>query len=301
MSKLMWTACLALAATTASATGETHCPGNVVSLPYRIANRHQMIVSLSINHAGPYDFLFDTGTQITMIEPTLADELQLSREGEASVTSVGVKASASFARIELAELGTYAARDLKVLVYDLRHLPASGLNIRGVLGEDFLERFDILLDNTHHLLCLDNAGAMRAEIRGQHVPLLTQGSTQRSDLPDSLIVSVKLSDGMRPVRLKLDSGTNVPFLYNTPEYMALGLFRGTALRGGANGFQQAITSLPPQQMKIGSVQISGVHFVTLASAKKDTHSSDFDGLLTLGLFRRVFINHAEHFAILEPM
>jgi hypothetical protein len=26
----------------------------------------------------------------------------------------------------------------------------------------------------------------------------------------------------------------------------------------------------------------------------------FDGVLTIGLFRRVFIDHTEHFAVLEP-
>ncbi len=59
---------------------------------------------------------------------------------------------------------------------------------------------------------------MRAEVKGQHVALLTPGQTQDgAPLPKSLIVSVRLSDGMRPVRLKLYSGTNVPFLYNTSE------------------------------------------------------------------------------------
>jgi hypothetical protein len=43
-----------------------------------------------------------------------------------------------------------------------------------------------------------------------------------------------------------------------------------------------------------------VPFFTLAGAHKDSRKSDFDGLLTLGLFRRVFINHAEHYAVLDP-
>ena len=39
---------------------------------------------------------------------------------------------------------------------------------------------------------------------------------------------------------------------------------------------------------------------TLVGAQKDRRTSDFDGLLTLGLFRRVFIAHADHFAIFDP-
>jgi hypothetical protein len=51
-------ATLVLTATAASAlTAETHCPGNVESLPYRSLNRHQIVVPVSINHAGPYSGL----------------------------------------------------------------------------------------------------------------------------------------------------------------------------------------------------------------------------------------------------
>jgi hypothetical protein len=37
------------------------------------------------------------------------------------------------------------------------------------------------------------------------------------------------------------------------------------------------------------------------SAQKDSRTSDFDGLLTMGLFRRVFICHKDHFAVLDPL
>jgi hypothetical protein len=143
---------------------------------------------------------------------------------------------------------------------------------------------------------------MRGEVKGSHIPLLTPTQADGSPLPKSLIVSARLSDGMRPVRLKLDSGSNVPFLYNTSEYMALGLFRGASLHGGgANGAQRSFMALPPQNMKIGSVEISKVPFITLAGAQKDSRTSDFDGLLTMGLFRRVFICHTDHFAVLDPL
>ena len=66
---------------------ESRCPGNVASLPFRIANRHQMIVPVSINHQGPFAFLLDTGTQITMINPELAAALHLAKESAATVAS----------------------------------------------------------------------------------------------------------------------------------------------------------------------------------------------------------------------
>ena len=35
-----------------------------------------------------------------------------------------------------------------------------------------LERFDMLIESTHHLLCLDGSGAMRSYVKGPHIPLV---------------------------------------------------------------------------------------------------------------------------------
>jgi hypothetical protein len=299
MATFKWFASFLLAATMVhTLPAETRCPGNVASLPFRTVNRHQMIVPVSINHAGPFSFLLDTGTQMTMVDPALAAAIHLETTGKADVASVGMQAAASFAQADLVEAGSHSVANQKVLVYDLANLQATGLNIQGVLGEDFLEQFDMLIDNGHSLLCLDDSAAMRGEVKGSRIPLLAQADG--SQLASSLIVVARLSDGMRPVRLKLDSGSNVPFLYNTSEYMALGMFRGASLHGGSGTAQKTFMALPPQDVKIGSAELGTVPFITLASAQKNTHTSEFDGLLTMGLFKRVFIDHADHFAVLEP-
>ena len=259
-----------------------------------------MIVTVSVDRFGPFNFLLDTGTQITMVDPSLAVSLHLSTQGAAEVVSVGIHASAPFARLDLLEIGSHSVSNQKVLVYDLKNLQGTGLEIQGVLGEDFLEQFDMLIDNAHRLLCLDDAGTMRANVKGTHVPLEISASTDDATLPKPLIVVTRLSDGRRAIRLKLDSGTNVSFLYNTDEYMALGLFRGASLHGGASGSQQTFMALPPQKVRIGSVEIEKVPFTTLVGALKDSRTSNFDGLLTMGLFRQIFIDHADHFAVLRP-
>ena len=113
-------ASLVLAATIVSTlSAETHCPGNAASVPLHLVNRHQMIVAVSANHSGPYNFLLDTGTQITMVDPSLAAELHLSISGEAEVASVGFHAAASFSNLDLLEVGSHAVTNQKVLVYDL--------------------------------------------------------------------------------------------------------------------------------------------------------------------------------------
>jgi hypothetical protein len=63
--------------------------------------------------------------------------------------------------------------------------------------------------------------------------------------------------------------------------------------------QPAFSVLPPQDVKIGSVKLPGVAFLS-TTADKDSFAQGFDGVLTTGLFRRVFIDHADRFAVLEP-
>jgi hypothetical protein len=56
--------------------------------------------------------------------------------------------------------------------------------------------------------------------------------------------------------------------------------------------QPILTALPPQVVKIGSLELSGVSFFS-TTIEKDSFVKGFDGVLTMGLFRRVFIDHAD--------
>ncbi len=295
-------ASLVLAATIVPALpAETHCPGNVASLPFRLANRHQIVLAVSINHTGPYNFQLDTGTQVTMIDPSLAAGLHLETQGAAIVAGAGSRQSASIAKLDLLEAGSHSVASQRVIVYEVQNLQSADLHIQGILGEDFLEHFDLLIDNAHSLLCLDDTGAMRAGVKGTHIPLVASAPADGAALPGLLIIAAHLSDGTRPVRLMLDSGANAPILYNTAQYMALQLSQTVALRGsGVDGTQRIFSALPPQDVKIGALEFTGVPFFSLAGSQKDSLAKGFDGVLTMGLFRRIFIDHTEHFAVLDP-
>ena len=212
MATLQWFASLLLAATILPAlAAETHCPGNVASVPLRFVDRHRIVVAVSINHTGPYNFLLDSGAQITMIDPTLAAALHLDTRGAAVVSGVGSGRSASYTQLALVEAGYKGVANQKVLVYDLQNLHSEDQHLRGILGEDFLEKFDVLIDNAHRLLCLDDSAAMRAEVKGPHIPLVaTAEADELGATPGLLLITVRLSDGLRPVRLLLDSGVNEP-------------------------------------------------------------------------------------------
>jgi hypothetical protein len=300
MKNYNWFGCVALVATIVPVlAAKTGCPGNVASVPLRLVSSHLFIVSVSINHSGPYEFLLDTGTDTTVVGPSLAAELHLSTKETVPVSGAGFQGSASIAHLDLLQAGSHAVAGQEALVYGLMNLGSVDSHIRGILGEDFLEHFDMLIDNPHKLLCLDDSGVMRAEVKGSHTALVAANPTpDGSPSPKLLFISASLSDGTSPVLLKLDSGTNGPFLYNTSGHKASG---GESVVGcGANGDEKIFSALPPQDVKIGSQKLTNVTFMTLAHPAKDSDRKEFDGLLSFDLFRRVFINHSEHFAVLEP-
>src|ERR1700677_2345987 len=227
MTTFPWFASLVLSATIVPPlAAETHCPGNVASVPFRLVNRHWIVLALSIDHTGTYNFLLDSGAQITMIDPSLATALHLDTQGRAEVFVLGSGQSASYTQLDLVEAGSPSVANQKVLVHDLQNLRSPDAHLQGILGEDFLEHFDLLIDNAHRLLCLDDSAAMRAEVKGPHIPLATTADAdQVGALPAFLIVTVSLSNGLRPVRLLIDSGANESVLFNTSEYMVPQPFR----------------------------------------------------------------------------
>jgi hypothetical protein len=262
MTTFKWFASLVLTATIApTLLAESHCPGSVASLPFRLVNRYQIVLAVSINHSGPYDFLLDTGTQITMMGPSLAAELHLNTKDAAVVSGAGFHESASFTQLDLIEAGSHVVANQKVLVYGLLNLRSVDPHIRGILGEDFLEHLDLLIDYAHKLLCFDDSAVMRAEVKGPHIALVAPAQTaDGASLPKLLIIAARLSGETRPVRLMLDSGANIPYLYNTsqrllPQTMAPASFGGRSLvGGGADGNQHVFSALPPQAVRIGSIE-----------------------------------------------
>jgi Aspartyl protease len=280
---------------------KTRCPGNAASVPLHLLDG-QIVVDVLVNHSGAYPFLLDTGTQTTTIDPSLADQLRLITQGTEEIAGVGFQTAASTVMLNVLETGSEAVPNLKVLVFRLQKLQIDGLNIRGVLGEDFLEHFDILIDNAHSLLCLDDSTAMRTNVKGPHIALIIPANTSEGrSLARALVVESRLSDGMRPIRLWLDTGSNVPFLYNPSEYLAIRRSQIVPQTGiGGDGSQAAFMAVPAQDVRLGTLQLTNVRFFTFLDVRKGSNPTGIDGLLTISLFRRVFICHSNQYLVLEP-
>ena len=158
--------CLFAVLFTVGLPAETPCPANIKPVPFHNSRQQQMIVQVSINDGGPYDFLLDTGTQMTVVDRSLAAELGLPTSGNAIVAGMSFHGQIKFAQIEMLKLGEYASMNHRVLVYDMNKIQRARFAIRGLLGQDFLSRFSVFIDNAHGVLCIDDTGAMEASVKG---------------------------------------------------------------------------------------------------------------------------------------
>jgi hypothetical protein len=281
---------------------EPHCPGDVTSLRLRFVQRSAIVVPVEINHTGPYDFMVDTGAQITTVDPTLASALHLKVLGETGIIGAGAYARAPFTHLDSLEAGSHVVDTVLAVIQHPGQVQTADPRVRGILGLNFLEHFDVLIDYPHRLICLDEGKLMQTNVKGAHVALARPSGTERN-LPftEPLIVPVSVSGTQGQLLLVLDSGSNAPLLYEAGKKLARVVFVSAPQRTrGTDGIEHEFAVLAPQDVQVGTHVLQRIPFVAPVDAGKDVPKVDFDGLLPTVLFARVFISYADHYAVLDP-
>ena len=85
----------AFAFTSISSQAETRCPGNITGLRPRIVAGALLVIPVKINQSGPFDFMVDTGSQLNVIDPALAAQLNLKAQGTVGLVATAVWSQAS--------------------------------------------------------------------------------------------------------------------------------------------------------------------------------------------------------------
>jgi len=291
----------AVPTTSISCRAESHCPGNVPALHPRLVAGALLIVPVKINQAGPFDFMVDTGSQLNVIDPALAAQLQVKSRASVGLVATATVFQASVVVLDSLQAGTLSVAKPLAAVQDLGPIQAADPRIRGVLGENFLAHFDVLMDYSHGLVCLDQANLMQKELRGERIPLAAPGN---ADLPfaQQLVISVNLSaTGTRLIMLQVDSGSDGPILFAGKAELEEPLLKKAKLQGPEAGqARRAFAVLPPQDMTLGSRILRKVPFVTPAGAAQSSPDREEDGILATVLFQRVFVSHSGRFIIFDP-
>jgi hypothetical protein len=260
---------------------------------------------VTVNGSGPYEFMVDTGAQVTIMDLALADELKLEAKG-----SIGVIAVTNYAKVPLVsaavvEAGPVAVHDLQIAVEGLGQIQVQNPNLRGILGSNFLSRFDLLIDHGHKMLCFDDSRQMQQAMHGERVPLLGKSDQQGGlAFAKPILVSVHLpGDGPEGTVLRVDSGSNVPVLFVDRHPDSLTWLQNNRMMHGStagNAAQVSYAVTPARTVKLTAHRQMEVAFLTPISAGRPIAKAGEDGLLPTTLFSRVFISLADRFVMFDP-
>jgi hypothetical protein len=257
-----------------------------------------------INHEGPYEFLLDTGAQISIVEPSLAEQLHLKPQGDINVISVAANATAKLVALDLVEVGTFAVQQPVAAVQSMAQFKRIDPEIRGLLGGNFLVHFDLLLDYGHKFICLDDSDKLRQSFEGERVPMMQwTGRPSDSSIPKPILISARLpEDRSSSTILKLDSGTNAPVLFTKPLEMPVASTMGHQARSGAatGAAAQYFVALPVKDVQVGPHTWVEVKFVAPLNNTQPTGRIGMDGLLPTQLFKRVLISYAGEYVVFNP-
>lgn len=292
-----------IAITVSIVNAEPHCPGNVDSLRLRLVQNVQIVLPVTINHSGPYDFLLDTGAQITTVDPALARTLDLRIEGTTGIIGVGNYTRTPYTTLDSVQAGTSAVDRVMAVIQDLGQIQLADTRVRGVLAGNFLEHFGLLIDYQQRLICLDKKHVLELKMRGQRIQFVSaHGTATKTPTPQTLTVAVHLSGmGKESFLLRLDSGINVPLLYPSERAAHLVQTGILPLRSrGTDGVEHGFAVLNRQDVQIGPHLLRDLPFVMPVSTRTNIPTPEVDGLLPTAVFQRVFINYADHYAVFQP-
>ena len=261
------------------------------TIKFQLRDGYLMVVDAKVNGAGPFRFLVDTGTTRTVIDPDLANQLQLPTVGRVNVTTVLHYRQDKLVRLQGVQLGQASVSDLGAMVDKLTRQKMLAPGIRGVLGEDFLSRFDLLIDYKKHFIQLGASPPAGERCRFEAI-----GEYQGAPTTNRLLIGVEFMEvSGNKVQLQLDTGARTPELFPgshdsrpTPPWGS-----SMATSSGANGVivHSNIT------LKIGATTIRGQDVVQSRRAV----AFDAAGLLPAAIFHRIYISHSGGFVVLNPV
>jgi predicted aspartyl protease len=256
------------------------------------------IVQVLVNGTGPYDFILDTGSNITLIKRQLLRKLNIPNDGSVTIVTASGETHNQRATVNSIAIAGLTVEHLEVNEFDGTPAGLPAGRVQGILGENFLGYFDILIDNEQQTLILDRTSSLAHTLAGEHLQLSRFGRFNLEPTSNRIVVKLKVRSFLqKPLLFLVDSGANTAMLY--PE-------RGLALRAMQNSQPDALMTLGETHdcrvqmatLEIGSGSIRNVRLVACESMTRD--KIDTDGLLPTDVFHQLFISHRGAYLIANP-
>jgi predicted aspartyl protease len=255
---------------------------------FRLVN-NLVIISLKSNHAGPYDFVMDTGADTTVIDSSIAPGLSFSPLDHIRQTTLSGVQTVTRGSIPSLSVGTVEVDNIDALVRDLSVLRKMDIHIEGILGQNFLSHFNYLLDYGEQMVRIEVGSEIQNSVEGDHVSI--DGREHRM-----LVTSEAQTRGNARLQLMLDSGAGCLVLMpravqelNLPK-------QGNELESTSNGRVELHTT------RIRALAVGSQHLHNLNAVLSNIEPAERigDGMLPTVLFRALYVNNQENFVVFNP-
>ena len=259
----------------------------------RRAAGEYLLAPVTLNGAGPFEFVVDTGTQTTLVDHGLVRQLGLRLDAEESFASLASESVARRVTVHEIAIGPKTLVNREILAADLGPMRRSGENIQGVLGLDVLGLENFLLSNAGKTLEFDLDGRLAPRVEGERVVLREAGGRR--------LVEVFLPGLPRALLLVPDSGCpRVVLFERAPGAFgrSLSAVRSELLARTLTG-ERRIPSARLNGFRVGSRAFDGLEVLVVRDPGVLEGRAE-DGLLPTSLFREVWFDHEGSFLILNP-
>jgi predicted aspartyl protease len=263
------------------------------AVPFQLVRGFAIVIPVTVNGHGPYDFMLDTGTTVTAVDRELSEELALEPHAHSMVNTLTQHLAASIALARRVSFGPVTEQNVAVMIRDLSGFRRMVPNARGVLGQNALNHADFLLDYQHKRLEFDVDGDLVRLIEGHYLPL-RRYSAPGNPYSANLVKGSIANDGVhdRDKEFLLDSGARSPVIFGT-------------LNDTAGGYTEAFVADTEGRQVLAGVReiqlvIDGKSRKLLTTVLTSNGKQEIGGLLPTDIFSRIYISNTGGFVVLEP-
>ena len=261
---------------------------------FQLVHDYLIVVPVMVNGTGPWNFLLDTGCTSSMISVELQRQLNAPDVGHSDVALLTEMRRDQRVLLNDVRVGNTIFAGLQVLADKMDNVRNLVPGLNGILGEDFLSQFDVLIDYDKRWLYIDVPAP-----EGERVPFQARSTYKENRTMNRLLVRAEfLGTQSGPVALQIDTAAWMTELFPASHVALLHLSYGSqaGARLAASGGPGAIPVYEHTAMKIGR---TALHELNVAQSRREV-VSDAAGLLPAVLFHRIYISHTGGFVVLNP-
>ena len=236
------------------------------------ATRTSFVAKVWIGDAGPFRFLIDTATSVTVLDAEIAKRVNVKPATSTQAISTGGAMIVQQSELVSVRVGNVIVDRLPILIVSLPHFRSHG-RIDGILGMNFVKGRSVLLDTKRRCLDLDAVRPDGSEI-------------ETSEIAGRVALRV---DSMN---LVLDSGASFVVLM-TPRAASKAMLGESFEMTSAAGRQRVPSATIPA-MRIGQMVLRD-----LAAAVVPGTDPREDALLPVTLFSTIYLDPTRRFAVVK--